>query len=324
MIHVFPEPAMRSGHGIMKTQVALPEGYLLHHYRLAKVLGVGGFSIVYLAVDTPQPPARGRQGVHAVEPGHAPRRHTTVEALTGESTATFRVGIKRFFEEAAALAKIRHPNIVRVTDFFRDNNTVYMVMHYESGKDLRAYIKRHSRLSEKFIRTIFPELLEGLKALHAHGLLHLDGEAGEHLFAPRRPAMLLDFGAAQAAMTEKKAQPADAHPGLRAARTARPGPPGSMERSLRPRRLDMGVHERQGAAALADARRKRHAQTRSQAIRTSLLKAVARDRGYLSAAGPARTPAKRGQAARGVRTLPDSLDADSFINRLLPWRKRAS
>ena len=95
---------MRSGHGIMKTQVALPEGYLLHHYRLAKVLGVGGFSIVYLAVDT-----RSHQRVVVKEympSNQATRRDgTTVEALTGESTATFRVGIKRFFEEAAALAK---------------------------------------------------------------------------------------------------------------------------------------------------------------------------------------------------------------------------
>ena len=194
---------MRSGHGIMKSQVALPEGYLLHHYRLAKVLGVGGFSIVYLAVDT-----RNHQRVVVKEympSNQATRRDgTTVEALTGESSATFRVGIKRFFEEAAALAKIRHPNIVRVTDFFRDNNTVYMVMHYESGKDLRAYIKRHSRLSEKFIRTVFPELLEGLKALHAHGLLHLDVKPANIYLRPGGHPMLLDFGAAQAAMTEKK------------------------------------------------------------------------------------------------------------------------
>src|SRR3989338_7103860 len=161
----------------MKTQVALPEGYLLHDYRLAKVLGVGGFSIVYLAVDT-----RSHQRVVVKE--YMPSNQAT--RLDGGAV------------------KIQHPNIVRVTDFFRDNNTVYMVMHYESGKDLRSYIKRHSRLSEKFIRTVFPELLEGLKALHAHGLLHLDVKPANIYLRPGGHPMLLDFGAAPAAMIEKK------------------------------------------------------------------------------------------------------------------------
>lgn len=313
---------MRNGHGVMKTQVALPEGYLLHHYRLAKVLGVGGFSIVYLAVDT-----RSHQRVVVKEympSNQATRRDgTTVEALTGESSATFRVGIKRFFEEAAALAKIQHPNIVRVTDFFRENNTVYMVMHYESGKDLRAYIKRHSRLSEKFIRTVFPELLEGLKALHAHGLLHLDVKPANIYLRPGGHPMLLDFGAAQAAMTEKKRsmqtltqgfappeQHAQGHIGpwtdlyalgasiwaCMSGKAPPPSPVRAEKDTLKPAVKEFSRHYSKPLLEIVDS-----------CLRLNQLE----------------RPQGADELLAAFRALPDSLDADSFINRLLPWRKRA-
>lgn len=188
----------------MKVQNALPAGSLLHRYRIAKVLGVGGFSIVYLAYDN----ANNRRVVikEYLPAAQATRRDgVTVEALTGDTTSTFRLGMKRFFEEAAALAKVQHPNIVRVCDFFRENNTVYMVMDFEPGKDLRSYIKRHhGRMSEKFIRTVFPEALEGLKALHAHNLLHLDIKPANIYLRPGGKAMLLDFGAAQMAYAGRK------------------------------------------------------------------------------------------------------------------------
>ena len=314
---------MRSGHGTMKSQIALPEGYLLHHYRLAKVLGVGGFSIVYLAVDT-----RSHQRVVIKEympSNQATRRDgTTVEALTGESTATFRVGIKRFFEEAAALAKIQHPNIVRVTDFFRDNNTVYMVMHYESGKDLRSYIKRHSRLSEKFIRTIFPELLEGLKALHAHGLLHLYVKPANIYLRPGGHPMLLDFGAAQAAMIEKKRslqtltqgfappeQHTQGHLGpwsdvyalgasmwaCMSGKAPPPSPTRVEKDTLKPAVKQFARHYSKPLLEIVDT-----------CLRLDQLE----------------RPQSADELLAAFRALPDSLDADSFINRLLPWRKRAS
>jgi hypothetical protein len=113
--------------------------------------------------------------------------------------------MKRFFDEAAALAKINHPNIVRVTDFFRENNTMYLVMDYEEGRDLRWYIKKYEgRMSEKFIRTVFPQLLEGLKALHELNLLHLDIKPANIYLRPGGRPLLLDFGAAQSAFADNK------------------------------------------------------------------------------------------------------------------------
>jgi serine/threonine protein kinase len=154
---------------------------------------------VYLAEDT-------RAGHKVVIKEYLPSNQAkraedeSVQSLSAETVSTFRQGMKRFFDEAATLAKINHPNIVRVTDFFRENNTVYMVMAYEEGKDLRDYIKRHGgRLSEKFLRTVFPPLLEGLRELHRAELLHLDIKPSNIYLRPGGRPLLLDFGAAQAA-----------------------------------------------------------------------------------------------------------------------------
>jgi serine/threonine protein kinase len=188
----------------MKITNALPQGYLLHQYRIARTLGGGGFSIVYLAHDT-------RAGQPVVIKEYLPGKQATrrdgesVESLSAETATTFNTGMKRFLDEANALAKVQHPNIVRVTDFFRENNTVYMVMNYEEGKDLRWYINRHhGRMSEKFIRTVFPQLLAGLRELHNNHLLHLDIKPANVYLRPGGSPLLLDFGAAQSAFVGER------------------------------------------------------------------------------------------------------------------------
>ncbi len=187
-----------------KAEYALRPGTLLHQYRIEKTLGGGGFSIVYLATDTAQNRA-------VVVKEYLPSSQATrledesVESVSEEADTTFRQGMKRFFEEAAVLARINHPNIVRVTDFFRENNTVYLVMQYEQGKDLRWYIKRHDgALSERFIRAVFGELLGGLRELHALSLLHLDIKPANILLRPGGRPLLLDFGAAQQAYAHNR------------------------------------------------------------------------------------------------------------------------
>jgi len=188
----------------MEIKHALITGTMLHHYRIAKTLGGGGFSIVYLATDTVN---NQRVVIKEYLPSEqATRREDeSVETLSVETSTTFRHGMKRFFDEAAALAKVKHPNIVRVTDFFRENNTVYLVMEHDEGNDLRFYIKRYGgKLSERFIRTVFPQLLEGLRALHEQNLLHLDIKPANIFLRPGGKPMLLDFGATQAAYSDNK------------------------------------------------------------------------------------------------------------------------
>jgi serine/threonine protein kinase len=187
---------------------ALPKGYMLHSNRIEKTVGGGGFSIVYLATELE---ANQRVIIKEYLPTNRARRaaNASVECVSDQTSSNFHLGMRRFFDEAAALAKVNHPNIVRVTDFFRANNTVYMVMDYERGKDLRWYIKKRSgKVSERFIRTVFPQLLHGLHELHNNKLLHLDIKPANILVRPGGKPLLLDFGAARESLgTKSKHEP---------------------------------------------------------------------------------------------------------------------
>lgn len=182
----------------------LPKGHLLNRYRIEKPIGGGGFAIVYLATDE-------KTGEYVAIKEYLPSSQaqradeSRVEPLTEDTATAFRQGIKRFFDEAAALATINHQNIVRVVNFFRANNTVYMVMRYEHGKDLRWYIKRkNGRLSENVIRAIFPPLLLGLREVHVNNLLHLDIKPANIFLRPGGNPLLLDFGAARDAVISSR------------------------------------------------------------------------------------------------------------------------
>jgi len=177
-----------------KAKNRLPKGTIIDSYVIEKMLGGGGFSIVYLAQDK----VSGRKTVIKEylpsKIAHRPDGHT-VEPIDESHRDALVQGRKSFFKEASILAKIKHPNIVHVINFFQANGTVYMVMDYEEGANLQTYIKARGSLSEVFIRTVFPQLLKGLDAIHAQGLLHLDIKPGNIHLRPGGRPLLFDFGA---------------------------------------------------------------------------------------------------------------------------------
>ena len=190
-----------------KTKQALKKGTALEQYRIEKTLGGGGFSTVYLATDT----ANGEQVVikeYFPDAIASRMKDHSVHCNAEEHSRHYTIGFKRFFEEAASLAGLNHPNIVRVQNFFRANNTIYMVMDYEYGKELRHYIKQHNgKMSEKFIRTVFPEVLHGLDELHRNNMLHLDIKPANIFLRPGGKPLLIDFGAARSALDSTASGP---------------------------------------------------------------------------------------------------------------------
>jgi serine/threonine protein kinase len=88
-----------------------------------------------------------------------------------------------------------------VLNFFRAHETVYMVMAYESGHSLQEHIQRQrgkgSKVGEAFIRTIFTQVVKGLREVHANQLLHLDLKPANIYLRTDGTPMLLDFGAAR-------------------------------------------------------------------------------------------------------------------------------
>jgi serine/threonine protein kinase len=186
----------------------LPIGYALQDYTITKVLSTGGFSFVYLAKDAHKKTVAIKEymptGLALREKG------ATVLLGSGSDSQTFKHGLKCFFEEGLALAKIDHKNIVRVTNFFRENNTVYMVMQYELGKSLQDYILSQTEpVSERFILRVFGEMLNGLREVHTQKLLHLDIKPANIYIRLDGSPVLLDFGSARQTLTavESKLSP---------------------------------------------------------------------------------------------------------------------
>jgi serine/threonine protein kinase len=179
----------------------LPAGYVLNGYRIEKPLSSGGFSIVYLARDDTGTPF----AIKEYLPSSLPLRTEGVEVTIDEANLSiFRHGLRCFFEEGRALAMISHPNVVRVENFFRANETCYMVMQYVRGRTLQFHIQRHRHeFTEAFIRRLFIHLMNGLREVHAARLLHLDIKPANIFVAMDGRPVLLDFGAARITLSEE-------------------------------------------------------------------------------------------------------------------------
>jgi hypothetical protein len=180
----------------------LPEGYQLLNYRVLRVLSSGGFSFVYLAHDENEVPV----AIKEYLPSQLALRvgDDVAPSIPDENLATFRYGMRSFFDEGRALARLSHTNVVRVLNFFRANETVYLVMRYERGRTLQEHIyARSGALPESWVRRTFAELLSGLREVHTNKMLHLDIKPGNIYIRNDGTPVLIDFGAARQTLTEE-------------------------------------------------------------------------------------------------------------------------
>lgn len=175
----------------------LQTGTIIDQYMIERELAHGGFSSVYLA----------RQKADQFQVAlkeYLPRKlaHRTwnnvVVAHSKDTLPMFKRGRAMFFEEAKVLADLKHPNIVEVTNFFRANDTVYMVMTYDYGVTLDKLIhKKALAVTEENLLAVFNSLLAGISYIHGRGYVHLDIKPGNILVRPGNDSLLLDFGGIQ-------------------------------------------------------------------------------------------------------------------------------
>ena len=174
----------------------LPAGTKLQNYRILRVLASGGFSFVYLAHDANEQPVAIKEYLPQTLALRA--NGATQPQVPQQHLALFRVGMKCFFEEAGALARLSHPNVMRVLDIFRANETVYLVMRYERGRALNEHIRALTEpVSELWLRNTFAQLLDGLREVHTAKLLHLDIKPANVYLRNDGTPLLIDFGAAR-------------------------------------------------------------------------------------------------------------------------------
>ncbi|HTP49741.1 MAG TPA: serine/threonine-protein kinase [Anaeromyxobacteraceae bacterium] len=110
--------------------------------------------------------------------------------------------VGRFQREARAVSKLRHPNVVAVTDFGQtDDGTLFMVMEYVSGRSLARVIAEESPLREHRVVHIGAQILSAFAEAHANQLLHRDLKPENVMIESRRDAAdfvkVLDFGIAK-------------------------------------------------------------------------------------------------------------------------------
>jgi serine/threonine protein kinase len=177
-------------------QTALPAGYRLEQYTLVRQLSVGGFSVVYLALDDQD----NKFAIKEYFPLNLCERDESYQVKVANKLDqdAFNLGLRCFFEEGRVLSGIQHPNVVHVTNFFRANQTVYMVMTYEEGRTLARELENGGgNLTEKRIRKLFAQVAAGLREVHLNRLLHLDVKPANIYLRRVGAPLLLDFGAAR-------------------------------------------------------------------------------------------------------------------------------
>lgn len=104
---------------------------------------------------------------------------------------------KKFIEEAKAIFKMNHPNIVKVHDIFEENGTAYYVMDYIDGKSLGDIVKQRGPLPEAEAVGYIRQVADALKYVHSLNRLHLDIKPGNIMVDKNGKAILIDFGASK-------------------------------------------------------------------------------------------------------------------------------
>lgn len=101
---------------------------------------------------------------------------------------------RKFVEEAQALYRMNHPNIVRVTDKFEENGTAYYVMDYVEGNSLAGLIADRGPLPEDEAVWYIRQTADALEYVHSLNRLHLDVKPHNIMIDNSGKVVLIDFG----------------------------------------------------------------------------------------------------------------------------------
>ena len=188
--------------GLSEFSIALRAGTLLSdQYTIVGVLGrPGGFGITYLAEDIRLDTLVAIKEFLPRELATRAPDRSTIITHSGDHDSSFHRGLEQFVREARTLAKIHHPSVVRVRQFFEANGTAYLVMDYLEGQTLSELLKQEGgRLRPPQAVDIMIRVLDGLRAAHALNIYHRDVKPSNIYITAAGHPVLLDFGAARQA-----------------------------------------------------------------------------------------------------------------------------
>ena len=178
---------------------ALPPSFVLNgHYCLEEVVGHGGFGITYAAKDTS---LQIRVAIKELYLRRICRRRPDGSVAAQEDyQEQYNENRRSFLEEARVLARLGSrdlPGIVKVREFFEENNTAYIVMDLLDGMTLREYVKvKGGRLKGRQTCMLLSNVAMGMAAMHDEQIIHKDVSPDNIMILKNGEAELLDFGAA--------------------------------------------------------------------------------------------------------------------------------
>ena len=166
-----------------------PGTLLQNRYRIVSLLGEGGMATVYKAYDT---------------------RLETEVAFKVIRTEQFAPAVlervlRRFEREAKALARLTHPNIVKVTDYGEHEGAPFLVMEYLPGGTLKHLLAERAGRPlpwEEAVRLLLP-IARALHFAHQEGFIHRDVKPSNILITRSGEPMLSDFGIAKLLESEE-------------------------------------------------------------------------------------------------------------------------
>jgi len=182
----------------------LPVGSRLAEFEITRVIGQGGFGVVYEAWD------HTLERVVAIKeylPTSLSARQSdgTVVPLSERHRETFDLGMRSFINEARLLAQFDHPSLLKVYRFWQEKGTTYMVMPFYRGETLReALVSIPAGVDEAWLIRIMDGVTQALAVMHNANCYHRDIAPDNIILleGSGRP-VVLDFGAARRVITDK-------------------------------------------------------------------------------------------------------------------------
>lgn len=184
---------------------ALAPGTRLVEFEITRVIGQGGFGVVYEAWD------------HTLERVVALKEYLpttlatraadgTIHPLSERQRETFELGMRSFINEARLLAQFDHPSLVKVYRFWEERGTTYMVMPCYQGRTLRQALAASGPggVDEAWLLAVVDGVSQALGVMHAAHCFHRDIAPDNIMLleGSERP-VVLDFGAARRVISDK-------------------------------------------------------------------------------------------------------------------------
>jgi len=109
--------------------------------------------------------------------------------------------INKFRQEAKSVARITHPNVVSIYDIVEGEDSLYLVMEYIRGENLKSIIKKRGRLTLVKALDIANQITAGVEVAHKNNIIHCDIKPHNILITENNKVKVTDFGIARAVST---------------------------------------------------------------------------------------------------------------------------